>query len=136
MNKIKVILFSLVLTISILITNSIAENENSLSDLQIGAFYFPGWDSKSWHWNRAKNLKEFKEREPLEGWDNIDKPEYMKKEIDWAFSHGINFFAFDWYWNFIDKKEGLSTEKINLNYALSNFLAVNNKMSFSIISYL
>ena len=76
------------------------------SAYDIGVFYFPGWLTGSAFWkdlqgspgSRSPGVP-WPEREPLLGFNYPEEAVWVaEKEIDWASSHGITFFAFDWYW--------------------------------------
>ncbi|NUQ62955.1 MAG: glycoside hydrolase family 99-like domain-containing protein [Pirellulales bacterium] len=64
------------------------------SELEVGAFYFPGWDSMS----RWEPILSFPERKPVLGWYDEANPECADWQIKWAAEHGIDFFLVDWYW--------------------------------------
>jgi hypothetical protein len=65
------------------------------SDLDIGVFYFPGWDT----WTRWKPILDFPERKPVLGWYDEANPECADWQIKWAVEHGVRFFMVDWYWD-------------------------------------
>jgi len=72
-------------------------------DYLVGAYYFPGWrDYGAW-----SVLNDFPERKPLLGYYNDGSPEVADWHINWALSHGINYFIYDWYW----QKGGRSLEE-------------------------
>lgn len=94
-------------------------------DVDVGAFYFPGWHSKSPYWNDLKGLpgsrspgKAWPERTPLLGYYAEEDPAVAQAHIDWAREYGVDFFAFDWYWN------GVKTE---LDHALRAFLLARDR---------
>ena len=103
----------------------------SSKELKVGTYYFPGWfnDPNHPHWHQdGIDLKSFKETEPIDGWEDLTTEKYMQKEIKWASSYGVDFFCFDWYWNFSNKTEG------GLDYAIKNFKKVNkSNMKFSLM---
>lgn len=66
------------------------------SKYSIGVYYFPGW-KKGTHDGWSK-IMPFPERKPLLGWYREEKPEVADWHIKWAVEHGIEFFAYDWYW--------------------------------------
>jgi len=99
----------------------------------IGVFYFPGWHSQSRYWKDIKGLPESRspnvpwpDREPLLGYYAEEDIKVAEQHIDWASQYGINFFAYDWYWN------GKTTY---LNHAIDNFLKASNnsKLKFSLL---
>ncbi|GAB4131977.1 MAG: hypothetical protein Kow0040_12040 [Thermogutta sp.] len=61
----------------------------------IGAFYFPGWDSMS----RWQPILGYPMRKPVLGWYDEANPECADWQIKWAVEHGIKFFMVDWYWS-------------------------------------
>ncbi len=73
----------------------------------IGVYYFPGWKSDSNYWNDLKGLPGSKspsvswpDREPLLGFNYPEEEVWVaEQQIEWASQYGINFFAYDWYWN-------------------------------------
>lgn len=72
---------------------------------EIGVFYFPGWNSSSRFWKDIKGEPgsrspgiAWPDREPLLGYYPEEEVWVAEKHIDWASSHGIDFFAYDWYW--------------------------------------
>ena len=73
----------------------VPEPKPAKSDYQVGAYYFPGWQTAS----RWTPLKAFPERQPLLGWYREGDPEVADWQIKWAVEHGINFFLYDWYWD-------------------------------------
>lgn len=66
------------------------------SEYSIGAYYFPGW-KEGVHSGWPK-IMPFPERKPLLGWYREGEPEVADWHIKWAVEHGIEFFAYDWYW--------------------------------------
>ena len=84
--------------------------------VQIGAYYFDGWsgincqaDDPNEPWAKGapthlsrKLANDYGEREPVWGWRN-DDPAIMERQLDLAADHGVDFFAFCWYWT----EEGL-----------------------------
>ncbi len=91
-----------------------AKEERSTKNnrLTLGAYYFDGWSGKSqwaddpgqpWakyaptHLTR-RMIEEFPDREPLWGWRD-DSAAIMTRQIDLAAEHGLDFFAFCWYWH-------------------------------------
>ena len=63
--------------------------------VEVGAYYFPGWNTAS----RWQPLQRFPERRPVLGWYREGDPEVADWQIKWAVEHGINFFLYDWYWD-------------------------------------
>lgn len=99
----------------------------------IGVFYFPGWYSQSRYWKDIKGLPDSRspnhpwpDREPLLGHYAEEDPKVAEQHIEWASQHGINFFAYDWYW------DGKGTY---LNHAIDNFKKAPNRgrMKFSLL---
>ncbi len=61
---------------------------------QIGCYYFPGWHT----YERWSVLDDYPERKPVLGYYQEGSPEVADWQINWAVSHGISFFIYDWYW--------------------------------------
>jgi hypothetical protein len=81
----------------------------------VGAYYFDGWTG-----DVAKLLKtKFADRRPVWGWKD-DTMEIMRKQIAYCATHGIGFWAFDWYY-----PEG-SNKTTPLNNALGLYLKSPN----------
>lgn len=66
------------------------------TDYEIGAYYFPGWQSGA-KWEPIRRVAP--ERKPVLGWYNEANPECVDWQIKWAVEHGINYFMVDWYWS-------------------------------------
>ncbi len=65
------------------------------TDVEICAYYFPGWDSDA-KWECIRNLAPI--RKPLLGYYNEANPECVDWQIKWAVENGISTFLVDWYW--------------------------------------
>lgn len=80
---------------------------------KVAAYYWPAYhDEPRWRtffdgtegeWEIIRNAKPKYEghrqpRVPLWGFEDETDPVVMEKKIDAAVSHGVNVFAFDWYW--------------------------------------
>lgn len=65
------------------------------SDYEIGAYYFPGWSSRS-GWDKIDEAAPI--RKPLLGYYDEANPEVVDWQIKWAAENGIQFFFVDWYW--------------------------------------
>jgi len=66
------------------------------SEYEIGAFYFPGWDTpKRWE----PIITTHPERKPVLGWYDEGNPEVIDWQIKWAVENGMQFFLVDWYWS-------------------------------------
>jgi hypothetical protein len=66
------------------------------SDVLVGTYYFPvmlDWDRSDWGVRHVDYLN------PLLGYYDEALPEVADWHINWAVEHGIDFFAFDWYFN-------------------------------------
>ncbi len=66
------------------------------SSYRLGAYYFPvmlDWDRSGWGVRRVDYLR------PLLGYYDESLPEVADWHIVWAVSHGVSWFAFDWYHN-------------------------------------
>lgn len=91
----------------------------------IGVYYFPGWKSDSNYWNDLKGLPgsrspgiPWQDREPVLGYYPEEETWVAEKHIEWASKYGIDFFAYDWYW---DGKQS------PLEHALKAYLNAKNK---------
>lgn len=101
--------------------------------LELGAYYFPGWHSKSAYWNDLKGLagsrspgRAWPEREPLLGHYPEEEQWVAEQHIEWAAGYGLSFFAYDWYWD---------GQGVYLNHALERYLSARNKskLKFSLL---
>lgn len=82
------------------------------AETKIGVFYYPGWSVgmdapaarlvTGWQPGWAP-IKAFPEREPLLGWYKEGDQQVMNQHLAWMSQYGIDFIAFDWYWNVQDK---------------------------------
>lgn len=122
--------------------------------MRFGAYYYDTWYKKTPQWT-DRLLGEFSGREPLWGWLS-DSVESMEKQIDYAVSGGLDFWAFDWYYpemkdeDFIPAKQALAElEKTGFiksknsdssyyrepNYALERFFNSKNcdKLNFCLL---
>jgi len=63
-------------------------------DYLVGCYYYPGWHT----YQRWSVLDDYPERRPLLGYYREGEPEIADWHINWAVSHGIGFFIYDWYW--------------------------------------
>lgn len=75
---------------------SVPEPEPVHSDLLLGCYYFPG------HFNAQRwvPMAQYHHPYPLLGYYRDGEPEVSDWHIKWAVEHGIDFFAFDWYYNY------------------------------------
>lgn len=77
----------------------------------VGVYYFPGWyrpggaqgkppydNASDWSEWRGAIMKAAKPR-PLAGFYNDADPRLWRYYVDWMSGHGIDFIAFDWYYN-------------------------------------
>lgn len=64
------------------------------ADMQVGAFYFPGW-SHAERWYCVKAHPDV--QHPLLGYYREGDPDAADWHIKWALEHGVGFFAFDYY---------------------------------------
>jgi Glycosyltransferase WbsX len=99
----------------------------------IGAFYFPGWQSHSSYWRDLQGLPgsrspgvPWPDREPLLGYYAEESVKVAETHIDWASQYGLTFFAYDWY---------LDGRATYLNHAIDNFIKAKNnkKLKFSFL---
>jgi hypothetical protein len=65
-------------------------------DYEIGAYYFPGWNSGA-KWEPVRRVAPI--RKPVLGWYDEGNPECVDWQIKWAVEHGISYFMVDWYWS-------------------------------------
>jgi len=65
------------------------------TDLDVCAFYFPGWDSPA-KWDCIRRVAPI--RKPLLGYYDEANPECVDWQIKWARENGIGIFLVDWYW--------------------------------------
>lgn len=65
------------------------------SELVVGCYYFPGHFTPM----RWTPMREAGFPAPLLGYYRDGEPEVSDWHIKWAVEHGIDFFAFDWYYN-------------------------------------
>jgi len=96
----------------VLVAASTALADDPKPRATVGAYYFDGWAGKSrraddpaqpWAKDAPTHLTkrllgEFAGRKPVWGWRD-DSAEIVRRQIDLAADHGIDFFAFCWYWN-------------------------------------
>lgn len=75
---------------------SVPEPKPVKCDLEIGAYYFPGWDTAN-KWRPIRDVAP--ERKPVLGWYDEANPECADWQIKWAVENGIKFFMLDWYWS-------------------------------------
>ncbi len=76
-------------------TDYVPEPHPVRSDIDLGVYYFPGWDS----WSRWRPILDFPDRKPVLGWYDEADPECADWQIKWAVEHGVRFFMVDWYWD-------------------------------------
>jgi hypothetical protein len=117
------------------------KSRSSPMSVRVGAYYFDGWSgincqaddsNEPWSKNAPTHLSrklayDYSEREPVWGWRN-DEPAIMKKQLDLAADHGIDFFAFCWYWN--EENEPYSANSIASDpkhTSLGLYLQASNK---------
>jgi hypothetical protein len=108
----------------------------------VGCYYFDGWagesrhaDTADWARNAPTHLtqglvEDFPEREPIWGWRD-DSVEIMQQQIDLAADHGVDFFAFCWYYH-TDEQAIRDDCK---NGCIDRFLKAknNNRMKFCLL---
>ncbi|MBN1347187.1 MAG: glycoside hydrolase family 99-like domain-containing protein, partial [Phycisphaerae bacterium] len=66
------------------------------SELTVGCFYFPGHFSPM----RWMPFRQAGYPMPILGYYRDGEPEVSDWHIKWAVEHGIDFFAFDWYYHY------------------------------------
>jgi Glycosyltransferase WbsX len=116
--KIKIVILSVIMCF-------VMSAEGHAQNYSIGVYYYPGWRSDYINWKDIKGLpgsrspgKPWPDREPLLGYYPEEEPWVAEKHIEWASQYGINFFAYDWYW------DGKQPE---YDHALKNYLQAKNK---------
>ncbi|MBE0536747.1 MAG: glycoside hydrolase family 99-like domain-containing protein [Phycisphaerae bacterium] len=65
------------------------------TDMEICAFYFPGWNTDA-KWDCIRQTAP--NRKPLLGYYDEANPECVDWQIKWAVENGISCFLVDWYW--------------------------------------
>ncbi len=105
----------------------------STAAVDIGVYYYPGWQSTYINWKDIKGLpgsrspgKPWPDRQPMLGYYPEEEPWVAEKHISWASQYGITFFAYDWYWG---------NNKPMFDHALKNYLQAGNKskLKFSLL---
>ncbi len=66
------------------------------TDYEIGALYYPGWQSID-RWARIWPVAP--ERKPVLGWYDEANPEVVDWQIKWAVENGLSYLLVDWYWH-------------------------------------
>lgn len=98
------------------------------TEVTLGVFYYPGWSpyiKGSHEPDPWAAIKPYPEREPLQGWYHDGKRDTLDQQLTWMADYGIDFVAFDWYWeNARPAPESavraylLSPERSRVRYAL------------------
>jgi hypothetical protein len=65
------------------------------TDIDVCAFYFPGWESDA-KWDCVRKVAPG--RKPLLGYYDESNPACVDWQIKWAVENGISCFLVDWYW--------------------------------------
>ncbi len=65
------------------------------TDIEVCAFYFPGWETDA-KWDCIRKTAPI--RKPLLGYYDESNPECVDWQIKWAVENGISCFLVDWYW--------------------------------------
>lgn len=120
-----IIRFLLFLLISCFVSIQIFDKSCYARWIDIGVYYFPGWHSQSEYWKDLRGEpgsrspgKAWEERYPLLGFYPEEEVWVAEKHIDWAASYGIDFFAYDWYWD---------GNKTFHDHAIKSYLKAKNK---------
>ena len=125
------------------------ESSGRQAKVTIGAYYFDGWSGRSrWAddpdqpWAKAapthltrRMIEEFSDREPLWGWRD-DSPEIMQQQIELAADHGVEFFAFCWYWHDNAKainKQGIQQDPKHTGLELYLKAPNNRRLKFCLL---
>lgn len=66
------------------------------TDIDICAYYFPGWHTYS-RWDCIRDVGPV--RKPMLGYYDESLPEVIDWQIKWAVENGITCFLVDWYWS-------------------------------------
>jgi hypothetical protein len=71
---------------------------------EIGVYYYPGWHSIATALGATREpwsyLQTFPERMPLRGWYRGADPGLVKEQMAWMYDAGIDYVAFDWYYDY------------------------------------
>ncbi|MBN2307483.1 MAG: glycoside hydrolase family 99-like domain-containing protein [Candidatus Hydrogenedentes bacterium] len=73
----------------------VPEPQPVATELDVLAYYFPGWESDT-KWDCIRTVAP--ERKPLLGYYDEANPECVDWQIKWAAENGISCFLVDWYW--------------------------------------
>lgn len=71
------------------------------SEYTIGVYYYPGWSpgikgpSLPDPW---KPIYAYPEKKPYLGWYDDSRVKTLEQQLKWMHQYGIDFVAFDWYW--------------------------------------
>lgn len=118
-----------------LITYHVAMAFSGQKRVNVGVYYFPGWQSgQNFHLDEPNSLLKtpaFVNRKPLTGWYD-DKQKVVNQEIVWAVRGGVNYFAFLWYWPAALNAEE-SREPLPLEYFLKSSIKERRKIDFCIV---
>lgn len=94
-------------------SQSAVNKKSPVQQYKVAAYYWPAYhdeprwrtffDGREGEWEIIRNAKpkydgHRQPRVPLWGYEDETDPIVMEKKIDAAVSHGVNVFAFDWYW--------------------------------------
>jgi hypothetical protein len=66
------------------------------SAYEIGALYYPGWQTIE-KWARVWPVAP--ERKPVLGWYDEANPEVVDWQIKWSVENGLSYWLVDWYWH-------------------------------------
>ncbi|MDI6828946.1 MAG: glycoside hydrolase family 99-like domain-containing protein, partial [Armatimonadota bacterium] len=95
--------FLIILTVFISLLASYASHATEVKPM-VGVYYFPGWyraakkpQGEASEWRSA--IMQAAVPRPLCGFYNDADPRLWKYYITWMSTHGIDFIAFDWYYN-------------------------------------
>ena len=103
------------------IKDNVYYNYSKLGGIKLGAYFWYGFSYQGEHYTQ-RLYEEFSDREPVWGWTNTTV-ENMEEQIEYASAAGLDYFAFDWYYN-----KGMAQS----NSCVDNFIASSNnsKMEF------
>lgn len=106
-----------------LLATSSATVATGATPIKVGVYYFPGWiGTRDASWTPIKAAGD---REPLQGWYDSGEPATLARQVDQMRRHGIDYVAFDWYW------EG---DHVHGDHAVRAYLKLPQKsVSFSLL---
>lgn len=103
----------------------VPEPQPVASPLLVGSYYFPG------HFNAMRwvPMAAYGHPYPLLGYYRDGEPEVSDWHIKWAVEHGIDFFAFDWYYDYKTGNVSTHNNALDLGFLRARY---RDLMSFCI----